>query len=163
MEKETIQSMMRRKVLELKTDMPGFYTETYNLVSTLIRLTPADTELVDLVQEKISWLYSRPSHKHKMSLAHFEDLYMKYKGDTTFKVRKNKKLDIYEIKRVLDKVRRDLLFYLAIVESPTKNYDIQVGKIKKKIDTDATPAPPSTGTAGSSEARRKDNERGQSL
>ena len=130
MERETIQAMMRKKVIELKTDMPGFYTETYNLVSTLIRLTPAETELIDLVQEKISWLYSKPSYKYKMSLAHFEDLYMRYKGDSTFKVRKNKKLDIYEIKRVLDKVRRDLLFYLAIIESPTKNYDIKVAEIE---------------------------------
>ena len=124
MEKETIQSMLRKKVIELKTDMPGFYTETYNIISTLIRLTPAESELVNLVQEKISFLYSKPSVKHKMSLAHFEDLYMKYKGDSTFKVRKNKHLDIYEIKRVLDKIRRDLLFYLAIVESPAKNYNI---------------------------------------
>lgn len=161
MEKESIQQMMRKKVLELKTDMPGFYTETYNLVSTLIRLTPADSELVELVQEKIGWLYSAPSIKNKMSLAHFEDLYMKYKGDSTFKVRKSK-LDIYEIKRVLDKVRRDLLFYLAVIEAPAKNYDIEIGRISAaKNDADAAPVPAPIGQSGNLEARQKDEKKGE--
>ena len=158
---EPIQSMMRKKVLELKTDMPGFYTETYNIVSTLIRLIPADSELIDLIQEKIGFLYTRPSTKYNMSLAHFEDLYTKYKGDSTFKVKKST-LDIYEIKRVLDRVRRDLLFYLAVVESPAKSYDIKVGEIlPKEIDTDAAPPSAPSGQQQGSEVRQKEAKEGK--
>lgn len=142
MENEPIQLLMRKRVIELKTDMPGFYTETYNIVSTLVRLTPAADKTIELIQEKIGWLYKQPSHKHKLTLAQFEDLYWRYKGDPTFKIRGLLKLDIYEIKRVLDKVRRDLLFYLALLEEPTKNYDIVVREIESiNADTVSTPAP----------------------
>ena len=160
MDREPLQAMMRKRVIDLKTDMPGFYTETYNIVSTLVRLTPPDNSLVELVQEKIGWIYSQPSAKHKMSLAHFEDLYWKYKGDPTFKVR-HSKLDIYEIKRVLDKVRRDLLFYLAVIESPEQNYGIVSGEIKK-VDADAVPSPASPpGQPGGMEQHQEDAGKGE--
>jgi hypothetical protein len=135
---------MRKRVIDLKTDMPGFYTETYNLVSTLVRLTPASDETIDLIQQKIGWLYRQPAYNHKFTLAHFEDLYWRFKGDPLFKMRGKEQLDIYEIKRVLDKVRRDLLFYLALLDEPIKNYDIITEKIES-IDADTASALAPTG------------------
>lgn len=147
MENEPIQLMLRKRVVELKTDMPGFYTESYNIVSTLVRLSPVkDSQAIEVVQERIGSLYTKPSSKYMLTLAQFEDLYWKYRGDSTFKI-KGVQLDIYGIKRVLDKVRRDLLFYLALLDEPTRNYNIVLGKIKQheKNNADGQSTPSTTG------------------
>lgn len=164
MEHEPIQLLLRKRVVELKTDMMGFYTESYNIVSTLVRLVPAkDSQAIELVQDRIGLLYSKPSSKYGMTLAQFEDLYWKFKGDSTFKIRGLQDLDIYGIKRVLDKVRRDLLFYLALLDEPVKNYDIVLEKIKKKDknDADGQGTPSTTGAKGSEPARQEGCEEGK--
>lgn len=155
--------MLRKRVIELKTDMPGFYTETFNIVSTLVRLTPAsESRVIELVQERIGSLYTRPSLRYPMTLSQFEDLYWKYKGDSTFKARGMRNLDIYEIKRVLDKIRRDLLFYLALLDEPVKSYDIMLETIKRSgISADEQGTPSATGEKGGAPARQEGSGQGR--
>jgi len=164
MEKESIQQLLRKRVIELKTDMPGFYTESYNIVSTLVRLTPAkESRAIELVQERIGSLYMHPSLRYPMTLSQFEDLYWKFKGDSTFKARGMRNLDIYEIKRALDKIRRDLLFYLALLDEPIRDYDIVLGAINQKdsADADERGTPSTTGAKGGASARQEGSGRGR--
>ena len=123
---DTFRQQIRKKVLDMKSDQLDFYTETYNLVHTLIRLNPdAFTEDTNkLLQIKLSTIYNKPSKKHKLSLSQVEKSYYAHKADPNIRFRSRERIDLIDMKHVLDKVRQDLLFYLALVEDRPNNFDI---------------------------------------
>lgn len=125
MAEETFRELMRKRVLELKSTDQNFYTETYNIVRVLSRLDTSDSEISGTIREELALLYRKPSKKYLMSLAKMENLYMKFKDDPNLKIRARKKMDIYDIKDVLDRSRRDLLFFLALLEEAPKDYSIK--------------------------------------
>ena len=123
---ETFRQQIRKKVLDMKSDQQDFYTETYNLVHTLIRLNPDafTDETNDLLKDKLKELYNNPSKKHKLTLSQLEKSYFTHRTDPNIRFRSRDRIDIIDIKHVLDKVRQDLLFYLALVEDRPSNFDI---------------------------------------
>ena len=118
---EKFSEQIRKKVLDMKTDFTGFYTETYNLVAVLLRLN-IDVEL-DPVRDKMIMVYRQPSPKYNFGLPHLEAMYFKFKEEPNLKIR-GSYIDFNEIKTILDKTRRDLLFYLALIEDKPKDYGI---------------------------------------
>ena len=132
MTSESFKEMIRKKILDLKSDVKGFYTETYNLVSVIVSLslTEASPEL-DLIVDRMRIIYKCPNNKFKLTLPHLESLYFKFQDDPNLKI-KGLRLDIYDIKMILDKARRDMLFYLALVEDRPKNYNIILEKVGPK-------------------------------
>lgn len=128
MVEETLRQQLRKKVIDMKPEAQGFYTETYNIVSVLVRLTPkAPAEIHDRIER----IYLHPSPKYQFSLSRLEDIYYKYRGDLALKIRSAPKIDLYDIKEILDKVRRNMLFYLALLDEPTKDYNIILEEMKK--------------------------------
>lgn len=125
---ESFKRQMRKKVLDLKTDFTGFYTETYNLVAVLLKLNPDDK--LEPVRNKMLMLYRKPSSVHKLSLPQLELLWFKFKDESNVNIR-GAYLDLNEVKTILDKVRRDLLFYLALIEDRPKDYGIVLEKESK--------------------------------
>jgi len=123
---DTFRQQMRKKVLEMKSDAQDFYTETYNLVEVMIRLNPdafkPDTRL--LLSNKLNTIYAKPSPKYAMSLSQLEQSYFRHRSDPNVRFRSKTRIDITDMKQILDKVRRDLLFYLALVEDRPSNFDI---------------------------------------
>lgn len=128
---ESFRKQMRKKVLDIKTDFSGFYTETYNLVSVLLRLNPDDK--LEPVRDKMIMLYRQPSSRHKLNLPQLELLFFKFKDESNVKIR-GAYITINDVKTILDKVRRDLLFYLALIEDRPKDYGIILEKEKEKKD-----------------------------
>jgi len=110
----------------MKSDQADFYTETYNLVHTLIRLNPDafTAETNDLLKKKLVEIYSKPTRKHKMSLSQLEKSYFTHRADPNVRFRSRERIDLIDMKQALDKVRQDLLFYLALVEDRPNNFDI---------------------------------------
>ncbi len=123
---ETFRQQIRKKVLDMKSDQQDFYTETYNLVHTLIRLNPDafKTDTLKLLNQKLKQIYNNPGKKHKLSLSQLEKNYFIHRADPNIRFRSRERIDLIDIKHVLDKVRRDLLFYLALVEDRPNNFDI---------------------------------------
>jgi len=123
---DTFRQQIRKKVLDMKSDQSDFYTETYNLVHTLIRLNPDafTPETNKLLQDKLSEMYSKPNKKHKMTLSQIEKSYFAHKTDPNIRFRSREKIDLIDMKHILDKVRQDMLFYLALVEDRPNNFDI---------------------------------------
>jgi len=121
MGEQLFKEMLRKKVLELKITEPGFYSETYNLVCVLTQLSP---DAPELIHRKIETLASKPSSKHKISLWQMERLYFKYKDDPNLRIRSKIKMNIDDLKESLDRVRRELLFFLAFLEEGKKDYNI---------------------------------------
>ena len=113
--------MLRQRILEMKSIDQGFYTETYNIVNVLSRLSP---DAPPQIKKRLAIMYRKPSDDHDMSLAQLEQLYFVYRDDPNLQIKARTKIDQYDIKRVLDKVRRDLLFFLALLEENPKSYDI---------------------------------------
>lgn len=128
MEGETFKSQLRKKILDLKSDSAGFYTELYNLVEVMVRLNPDAFEkpIVEKLERKMLSIYAKPDSRYPIGLAQLEKMYFTYKDDPNLRIRSKTKVDMNDIKRVLDTVRRDLLFYLALVEDRPKNYDIVI-------------------------------------
>jgi len=122
---ESFKKLMRKKVLDLKTDFPGFYTETYNLVAVLLKLNPDDK--LEPVRNKMLMLYRKPSSVHKLSLPQLELLFYRFREEPNVNIR-GTYLDLNEVKTILDRVRRDLLFYLALIEDRPKDYGIVLEK-----------------------------------
>lgn len=122
---ESFKQQLKKKVLELKSDSFGFYTETYNLVSVMNRLS---IDAPPVINERMSMLYRHPSEKFKLNLPQLEELYAKFKLEPNLRTRGKIKLDVNDVKRTLDRVRRDLLFYLAVIEDKPKDYNIILEK-----------------------------------
>ena len=122
---ESFKQQLRKKIIELKADSFGFYTETFNLVSVMIRLS---TDTPAIVSEKMSLLYRQPSPKFRLNLPQLEELHAKFKLDSSLRTRGKIRIDSNDVKRILDKVRRDILFYLAVVEDRPKDYNIVLEK-----------------------------------
>lgn len=133
---ETLKQQLRKKILDLKADSGGFYTELYNLVAVMIKLNPDafNAEISALLEKKLLQLYNCPSSMHRMALPQLEQLYFVYKNDPNVRIRARAKIDLCDVKKILDKVRRDLLFYLALVEDRPKDYDIVLSTSVKKQD-----------------------------
>ena len=112
---ETFRQQIRKKVLDMKSDQQDFYTETYNLVHTLIRLNPdAFTENTNnLLKEKLKELYDNPSKKHKLTLSQLEKSYFTHRADPNIRFRSRNRIDLIDIKHVLDKVRQDTLVNMS--------------------------------------------------
>lgn len=123
---DTFRQQIRKKVLDMKSDQQDFYTETYNLVHTLIRLNPDafSDETNTLLKKKLFEIYNKPSSKHRLTLTQFEKNYFVHRADPNVRFRSRERIDLTDMKRVLDKVRQDLLFYLALVEDRPNNFDI---------------------------------------
>lgn len=130
---ETFREQLRKKVVDMKTDGAGFYTETYNIVTVLLRLN-TDADFPEEVFERMALLYNKPSKAYGLSLAQLEDLYFKYKGDFSLKIKTTPRIGLHEVKSILDRARRDLLFYLALLEAPKSNYGILLKEVKKNAD-----------------------------
>jgi len=139
MEQNSLRDQLRKKIIDMKPDTAGFYTETYNIVSVLVRLTPNSPQIVS---ERMMHMYNRPDKTLGFSLAQLEDLYFRYKGDFTLKIKTKPKADLYDMKRILDRTRRDLLFYLALVEEPKSSFSILLEKVKKNNTDAGTAASP---------------------
>lgn len=123
---ESLKAQLRKKILDLKPDYTGFYTELYNLVSVMIKLNPdafAD-DTTKLLAQKMKDLYKNPNKQLGLSLPQLERLYFTMKDDPHVKLKSRKRVDMDDVKEALDKARRDLLFYLALVEDRPKDYDI---------------------------------------
>jgi len=118
---ESFRNSMRKKVLDLKADKAGFYTETYNLVAVLLKLNP--DQKLEPVRNKMLMLYRKPNLKYKFTLPHLERLFYRFNDDPNVLIR-GAYIDMNDIKMILDKVRRDLLFYLALIEDRPKDYGI---------------------------------------
>jgi len=112
---------VRKKVLDMSQDNARFWTETYNLVMVLLRLSP-DPEL-DPIRDRMITLYRKPCAEYPLKLSQFEDLYNRHKDDPNLKLR-GVAIDLDDIQAVLDKARQDLLFYLALIEDKPNNYSI---------------------------------------
>lgn len=126
---ESLREQLRKKIVDMKPDGIGFYTDTYNIVAVLVRLTP---DAPEKIMEKMRTLYERPSTDYGISLSQLEDLYFKYKGDFNLKIKTKPRLDLHDMKAILDRARRDMLFYLALLEEPKSNYNILLEEVKKK-------------------------------
>jgi hypothetical protein len=124
---ETFKEVLRKKVMDLKADSKGFYSETYNIVSVLSSLNPDTPEII---RERLYSLYKQPSEKYGFNLPQAERLYYSYQDDPNFKARGKVVFDMDDLKVVLDRVRRDLLFYLALIEDKPKNYNIMLEKVQ---------------------------------
>lgn len=138
---ETFRSQIRKKVLDMKSDQQDFYTETYNLVHTLIRLNPdAFTEETNaLLQQKLTEIYSKPNSRHRLTLSQLEKNYFTHRADPNVRFKCKERIDITDMKQTLDKVRQDMLFYLALVEDRPSNFDIALKKAvapNKGVDAD---------------------------
>ena len=120
MDSQTLKEMLRKKIVEMKQTDTGFYTETYNLVSVLVKLTP---NVDDLITDKLPELSRNPKGKN-VSLSQLERLYFRFKEDPNLKIRSKIKLDMDDIKDILDYTRRTLLFFLAFVEEERSDYGI---------------------------------------
>lgn len=123
----------------MKSDQQDFYTETYNLVYTLIRLNPDafTDETNKLLSMKLSQIYSKPSKKHRLTLSQIEKNFFDYRADLNVRFRSREKIDITDMKHILDRVRQDLLFYLALVEDRPNNFDIVLKKSVKENGDDS--------------------------
>ena len=123
---DTFRQQIRKKILDMKSDAQDFYTETYNMVQVLIRLNPDafKPETLTLLNEKLEIVYTKPSPKYTMSLSQLEQSYFRHRADPNVRFRSKIRIDITDMKQILDKVRRDLLFYLALVEDRPSNFDI---------------------------------------
>lgn len=123
---DTFRQQLRKKILDLKTDAQDCYTETYNLVQVMIRLNPNafTTETAKLLDDKLIKIYTKPSPKYNLSLSQLEQSYFRHRTDPSVRFRSKIRIDITDMKQILDKVRRDLLFYLALVEDRPSNFDI---------------------------------------
>lgn len=126
---ETFRELLRKKIVDMKPDSVGFYTETYNIVTVLMRLSLDPPERV---VDRLRVLYSKPDKAYGLSLAQLEDLYFKFKGDFSLKIKTSPKIGLHEMKAILDRSRRDMLFYLAILESPKSNYNILLEEVRKE-------------------------------
>ena len=104
---DSFKQQLRKKVIELKADSAGFYTETYNLVSVMIRLS---SDAPELVRERMSFLYKQPSRHYKLSLPQLETIYFRYKDELSLKIKGGLNITHNDVKIVLDRVRRDCLF-----------------------------------------------------
>lgn len=126
MVEETFRQMLRKKIVDMKPGEQDFYTETYNLVSTLIKLNPDafEKEIAQLLDNKLETMYTKPGPNSGLTLSQMEKLYQDHKLDPSFRFRRKSDLDLTDIKTILDKVRRDLLFFLALVEDRPNNYGI---------------------------------------
>lgn len=135
---ETFKAQLRKKVLDLKIETQGFYTELYNLVAVMIRLNPDafNKGTADLLDRKMHQIYHAPSSKYLIGLPQFEQLLFTHKDDPNVKIRSKIKIDMSDVKTILDKVRRDLLFYLALVEDRPKDYNIVLEKAAKETNHD---------------------------
>jgi len=123
----------------MKSDQLDFYTETYNLVHTLIRLNPDafTNETSELLKQKLLEIYTKPAKKHKLSLSQLEKSYFTHRADPNVRFRSRERIDLIDMKQALDKVRQDLLFYLALVEDRPNNFDIVLkNAVKNGGDTD---------------------------
>jgi len=118
---ESFKDLMRKKILDLKTDNKSFYTETFNLVTVILRLNT--DEKLEPVRRKMIMIYRKPSEDYGFSLPHLEKLYFKFLADPNMKT-KGVVITEQDIKKILDKARRDLLFYLALIEDRPKDYGI---------------------------------------
>ena len=136
---ETFRQQIRKKVLDMKSDQQDFYTETYNLVHTLIRLNPDafSEETNKLLNTKLKEIYTTPSKKHNLTLSQLEKNYFVHRADPNVRFRSRERIDLIDIKHVLDKVRQDLLFYLALVEDRPNNFDIVLKNAVKNNGGDA--------------------------
>jgi len=123
---DSFRQQIRKKVLDMKSDQQDFYTETYNLVHTLIRLNPDafEKETIELLNKKLSQIYNNPGKKHTLSLSQLEKNYFIHRADPNVRFRSKERIDLIDMKQILDKVRQDLLFYLALVEDRPNNFDI---------------------------------------
>lgn len=126
MTEETFRQLLRKKIVDMKPGEQDFYTETYNLVSTLIKLNPDafEKETARLLDNKLETMYTKPGVNSGLTLSQMEKLYQDHKLDPSFRFRRKSDLDLTDIKTILDKVRRDLLFFLALVEDRPNNYGI---------------------------------------
>lgn len=131
---ETFRQQLRKKIIDLKPEIEGFYTESYNLVEVMLRLNPGalDEQTMQKLGLKMDKLYNMPGERHKVNLAQLERLYFRFKEDPNVKLKSREKMDMTDVKTILDKVRRDLLFYLALVEDRPSNYDIVLRKSTQK-------------------------------
>lgn len=134
MGEESFKQQLRKKVLELKPEVKGFYSELYNLVEVMIRLNPDafNEKTTDLLNNKMRELYFNPTKKLHMTLPALERLYYNFDDAPLVRIRSKARLSMSEVKPFLDKVRRDLLFYLALVEDRPKDYGIVLGIDSKK-------------------------------
>jgi len=126
MQDDTFRQQIRKKILDMKSDAQDFYTETYNLIEVLIRLNPDafKPETWQLLKDKIATIYAKPSPKYAMTLSQLEQSYFRHRADPNVRFRSKTRIDITDMKQILDKVRRDLIFYLALVEDRPSNFDI---------------------------------------
>ena len=129
MSEESFKQQVRKKVLEMKPDAQNFYTETFNLVSVILRLNP-EPELEPL-RDRMLMLYRKPNRSYSFTLAQYEALYRKYREEGVLRIR-GVSLDLDDIKETLDRARQDLLFYLALIEDKPKNYGIIIEKQASK-------------------------------
>lgn len=138
MGEETFRQQLRKKILDMKTDAPDFYTETFNLVDVMIKLNPDafKAETTELLNKKLAKIYSQPSPNYQLTLSQFEQNYFRHKNDPNLRFRSKNKIDLTDIKHILDKVRRDLLFYLALVEDRPSNFDIVLKEAVEKNGDD---------------------------
>ncbi|HUV71411.1 MAG TPA: hypothetical protein VMW25_00235 [Clostridia bacterium] len=123
---ETFRGQLRKKVLDLKPEIEGSYTELYNLVSVLMKLNPEvlPLETDRILQKRMELIYSFPDRKRRMSLPQLEQLFFRYKNDPNLRIRSRTKTDLNDVKKSLDKTRQDLLFFLGIIEDRPKDYSI---------------------------------------
>ncbi len=118
-----IMEQLRKKIVDIKVNEMGCYTETFNIVSVISK-TLADVP--EIIREKLSSIYKKPSQRYNMTLPQLEQLWFKYKEDPNLNIKSKKKIDIYDVKDILDRTRRDLLFILIMLENPKKDYNIQL-------------------------------------
>lgn len=124
---ESFKKLVRKKILDLKSDFSGFYTETYNLVAVMLKLNPDDK--LEPVRNKMLVMYKKPSHDFKLTLPQLETIYFRHKENPNLRIR-GVNIDLMDVKTILDKARRDLLFYLALIEDRPKDYGIVLEKDK---------------------------------
>ena len=118
---DTFKAQVRKKILEMKHDNVRFWTETFNLVTVLLRLNPEDE--LDPIRDRMIVLYRQPDKRFPLKLSQLERLYNRYKDDPNLKLR-GITIDNDDIQSILDKARQDLLFYLALIEDKPRDYGI---------------------------------------
>ena len=127
---ETFKEQLRKKVLDLKPEAVGFYSELFNLVAVMIKLNPdafTDTT-ASLLSRKMRQIYQTPMREMPVILPELEKLYFSYNSDPHVRIRSKLKISMADVKIALDRVRQDLLFFLALVEDRPKDYDIVLEK-----------------------------------
>lgn len=126
MTEETFRQQMRKKIMDMKPIDQDFYTETYNITSTLIKLNPDafEKETAQLLENKLETIYNKPSPNSGLTLSQLEKLHYNHRADPSFRFRRKSDIDLTDIKTILDKIRRDLLYFLALVEDRPNNYGI---------------------------------------